>query len=103
MNNLSELKKYLALPQAALRVMAVEWLVGNEWVSKVVQNPNFEFAKTITATKATLTDNSQVRFSQARGWAFDRSTQVAVQLSVGHRITYKWANVAIIEGAPSER
>ena len=104
MKNLSELKKYLAFPGAAVRVIAIDWLNNNQWFREDNPNPNFEFAKTITTGKAILTDNSQIDFGQACEWAFDNSTAVMVKLSGGHRITYKWANVAIIgEGVKVER
>lgn len=112
MNNLTELKKYLALPNAALRMVSLEWLKGNEWVSVKLKPELEEFrlvAKLQTNAVALITDNtpagiSWLDFGKASEWAFDKTTNTAVNLSGGTRITYKWANVAIIgEGVSVER
>jgi hypothetical protein len=104
MKNLSELKRYLTLKGAALRLVSYEWLKGNEWVSVPPHNPNFRFVAKLQTNAVALEDDtmksgkSWLDFGKASEWAFDRSTNTMVRLSGGVRLTYKWANVAIIEG-----
>lgn len=104
MKNLSDLKKYLALPNAALRMVSLEWLRGNEWVSVELKPElkQFRFVGKLQTNRVALeTDNTEsglswLDFGRANEWAFDTSTNTAVNLSGGTRMTYKWANVAII-------
>ena len=112
MKNLSELKKYLALPNAALRMVSLEWLKNSEWVSTELKPElkQFRFVGKLQTnavalkTEGTKSGLSWLWFGKASEWAFDRSTNTAVNLSGGTRITYKWANVAIIgEGVQVER
>lgn len=106
MKNLSEFKKYLALPNAALRTISLEWLVNGEW-KQIKLNPdmhNYRFVgKLQTNAVALITENTEdglswLDFGHASEWAFDKSTNTIIKLSGGTRITYKWANVAIVEG-----
>lgn len=110
MKNLSELKKYLALPNAALRMVSLEWLKGGEWISTEVKPAMQQFrfvGKLQTNAVALQTENTKsglswLYFGKASEWAFDTSTNTAVNLSGGTRITYKWANVAIPGGVPND-
>jgi hypothetical protein len=98
MKNLAELKRYLAQPNAALRMESLEWFHNGEWVSEVVKNPNFRgVAKLQTNCFALETDTesgtSWLWFGKASEWAFDTTTNRMVYLSSGTRITYRWATL----------
>jgi hypothetical protein len=109
--NLSELKKYLALPKAALRMTNLEWYDGREYRSQTIklELQQFRFVGKLQTNRVALeTDNTEsglswLDFGKASEWAFDTSTNTAVNLSGGTRITYKWANVAIPGGVDIER
>ena len=102
MHNLSELKKYLALPGASMRMVSYEWLKGNEWVSSPVKYPDYRgVAKLQTNAVAFESPEgakpSWLYFGKASEWAFDHNSGLAVNLSGQCRITYKWANLALVD------
>jgi len=101
MKNLTEFKKYLAHPDASLRMVALEWFRDNEWVSVPVKNPNYRGVAKLQTNAVALADEdgkkSWLYFGNASEWLFDNSTNLAVNLSGGCRITYKWANIAIVD------
>lgn len=105
MKNLSELKHYLTLPNAALRMVSLEWFMNGEWI-KIKLKPELEEFRFVAKLQtkavalATGSDNheSWIRFGRASEWAFDPSISVITNTASGHRMTYKYANVAIVEG-----
>jgi hypothetical protein len=102
MKNLTEFKKYLATPEASLRMISLEWLKNGEWVNTEVRNPNFRAVKVLQtnavafADETTKSGKSWLWFGKASEWAFDEASQIAVNLSGGTRITYKWANTTVL-------
>jgi hypothetical protein len=103
MKNLTEFKHYLTLPKAALRMVSLEWFINGEWVSIQVKPELAQFrfvAKLQTNAVELFTGNgvSRLTFGKAREWTFDKSMNLAFYSSDDTRITYIWANLAIIEG-----
>ena len=103
MKNLAELKHYLTLPNAALRMVSLEWFMNGEWV-KIPVKPElaqFRFVSKLQTNAVELVTGdgvSRLDFGRASEWAFDKSVNIAVNVSDATRITYKWANLAIVEG-----
>jgi hypothetical protein len=98
MKNLAELKRYLAQPNAALRMESLEWYQDGKWVNLEIKHPNFRgVAKLQTNSFALKTDTesgaSWLQFGKASEWAFDTTTNRMVYLSSGTRITYRWATL----------
>ena len=105
MKNLTELKHYLSLPKAALRMVSMEWLVNGEWINIQVKPELEQFrfvAKLQTNAVELFTGDgvSRLTFGRASEWAFDKSMNLAFYASEDTRITYCWANLAIVEGTP---
>ena len=103
MKNLTDLKHYLTLPNAALRMMSLEWLINGEWVNIPLKPELAQFrmvSKLQTNAVELVTGNgvSRLSFGKASEWAFDKSVNIAVTVRDATRITYKWANLAIVEG-----
>jgi hypothetical protein len=105
MKNLTELKHYLTLPKAALRMVSLEWFMNGEWVNIKLKPELEEFRfvsklQTNSVALATGPDNheSWLTFGRASEWAFDSSISVITNTTGGHRISYKYANLAIVEG-----
>ena len=102
MHNLSEFKKYLANPAASVRMVSLEYLKNGGWESVAVHDPNFrDVAKlqtnAVSFKSSTGGNDSWLSFGRASEWAFDHSAGIAVNVSGGTRITYKWANFIIVE------
>lgn len=101
MKTLADLKRYLALPEASLRMVSLEWLRDGEWVSTHVRNPNFRGVAVLQTNAVALADDtvksgkSWLYFGKASEWAFDEGSNLIVNLSGSTRITYKWANLAL--------
>lgn len=100
MKTLADLKRYLALPNAAMRMVSIEWLRDGEWQVTPVRNPDFRGVAVLQSNAvafedATKSGKSWLYFGKASEWAFDEASQIAVNVSGGTRITYKWANLAL--------
>jgi hypothetical protein len=105
LKNLTELKHYLTLPKAALRMVSLEWFMNGEWVTIKLKPELEEFRfvsklQTNAVALATGLDNheSWLRFGRASEWAFDPSISMITNTANGSRISYKYANLAIVEG-----
>ena len=105
MKNLTELKHYLTLPKAALRMVSLEWFMSGQWVTIELKPELKEFrfvAKLQTNAVALATGlddhESWIRFGRASEWAFDNSVSLITNTANGNRLTYQYANVAIVEG-----
>lgn len=105
MKNLTELKHYLTLPKAALRMVSLEWFMNGEWVTIKLKPELEEFrfvSKLQTNAVALATgpkdEDSWLRFGKASEWCFDPSISVITNTANGSRISYKYANLAIVEG-----
>jgi hypothetical protein len=103
MKNLTELKHYLTLPNAALRMVSLEWFMNGEWVNVTLKPELAQFrmvSKLQTNAVELVTGNgvSRLDFGKASEWAFDKSKNLAVYSTPDDRLTYEWANVAIVEG-----
>jgi len=105
MKNLTELRHYLTLPNAALRTVSHEWFMNGQWM-KIQLKPEreeFSFVGYLKPNAVSLIigpDNreSWIKFGKASEWAFDNSINIITNTTKGHRISYKWANLAIVEG-----
>jgi hypothetical protein len=92
-------------------MISLEWYDGREYKT-VELKPElkvFRFVGKLQTNRVALeTDNTEsglswLDFGKASEWVFDASTGTAVNLSHGKKITYKWANVAILGGVQVER
>jgi hypothetical protein len=105
MKNLSELKKYLALPEASMRVMSYEFLMNGTWESIKVDQ-NYKSIRNVTKDGFELEFEggcvSFVYFGKSHEWAFDHGSQVIVHLNGGSRVTYKYANIAVVMSKEDE-
>lgn len=103
MKNLTELKHYLTLPNAALRTVSLEWFMNGEW-KKIQVKPElqqFRFVSKLQTNAVELITGdgvSRLDFGRASEWAFDPSTNTITNTTQGNRLTYVWANLAIVEG-----
>ena len=103
MKNLTELKHYLTLPNAALRMVSLEWFMNGEWV-KIPVKPElaeFRFVSRLQTNAVELyTGNhvSRLDFGRACEWTFNKSQNLAFYASDLDRLTYQWANLEIQEG-----
>lgn len=99
MKTLSDFKRYLATPKAALRMISLDYYQNNEWVSRPVRNPEWrEIGKLQTNAFTLVTPSSKsgaswLYFGKASEWSFDSGSNLIVNLSGGTRLTYVWANV----------
>jgi hypothetical protein len=103
MKNLTELKHYLTLPKAALRMVSLEWFMNGEWVNIQVKPElaQFRFVSRVQTNAVELFTGdhvSRLAFGRACDWAFDKSQNLAFYASDTDRLTYQWANLAIVEG-----
>lgn len=105
MKNLTELKHYLTLPNAALRTVSLEWFMNGEWVTINIkpEHKNFRFVGKLQTNAVGLETDTEsglswLQFGKASEWAFDKSISMITKTSDGTRISYKWANLAIVEG-----
>jgi hypothetical protein len=93
MNNLAEFKRYLARPDANIRMMSIEHLRNGEWVSGPVKYPDWRSVDKLQTNAVKFEGGSWLYFGKASEWAFDNASGIAVNLSGHTRLTYKWANV----------
>jgi hypothetical protein len=86
-------------------MVSLEWFMNGQWM-KIQIKPEleeFRFVGKLQSNAVTLItgpDNreSWIRFGKASEWAFDNSINMITNTTKGHRISYKWANLAIVEG-----
>ena len=103
MNTLADFKRYLALPNAAIRIVSYEWwnYNTNGWVSKPPHNPNYRGVAKLQTNAVALEDEngkkSWLTFPKASEVAFDKANSLITITSQGHRLVYKWANLALVE------
>jgi hypothetical protein len=86
-------------------MVAMEWFMNGEWVNIKLKPELEEFrfvAKLQTNAVELFTGDgvSRLTFGKASEWAFDKSMNLAFYASEDTRITYCWANLAIVEGTP---
>ena len=103
MNTLADFKRYLALPEAALRLVSHEWwnYNTNEWNANTPHNPNFRGVAVLQTNAVALEDENGKRswltFPKASEIAFDKANSLITITSQGSRLVYKWANLALVE------
>ena len=89
------------MPDASLRLMSLEWLHNGEWKPITVHDPNFRSVAKLQTNAFSLESSlgkqpSWIYFGKANEWAFDHSAGTIVNLSGGKRLTYRYANFAVI-------
>lgn len=105
MKTLADFKRYLALPNAALRMVSLEWYDTNrgEWVSRPPHNPNYRGVAILQSNAVALADEltksgkSWLYFPKASEIAFDSAGNMITITERGTRMVYQWANVALTD------
>lgn len=105
MRSLADFKRYLALPNAAMRMVSHEWYNGNtkEWIIKPPHNPNFRGVAILQSNAVAFDDDttksgkSWLYFPKASEVAFDNATNQVTITERGTRLVYEWANVELID------
>jgi len=97
MKNLTEFKKYLALPDAAIRLVKYETMRDGEFVSVPPKNPNYRGVMKLQTNSVKLEGGSWLTFGKASEWQFDHDASRAVNTTQWSRMTYTWANLMQVE------
>jgi hypothetical protein len=104
MRSLADLKRYLALPNAAMRMVSHEWYnaTQGEWISKSPHNPNYRGVSILQSNAVAFEDDttksgkSWLYFPKASEIAFDSATNQITITERSTRLVYQWANVELV-------
>jgi len=98
MKNLSDFKRYLATPDAELRLAAIEHLnlTTGEWMAKPPHNADWRKVAKVQSnaialiTPTTKSGSSWLYFGKASEWTFNADNALAISANEHTRLTYEY-------------